>query len=89
MVNGDREGWKPQDAALLYLFWEPTNWHEIEECRRHHQEIERLTLMVNKSRIKFRSMSYAELWQSWEGIPSIRAHVSSLKTRYIITVRLP
>ena len=90
LMNHDgRDGWKPKVATLLYLFWEPTNGHEIEECQTHRRGIEQLASKVNGSRIRFGSLSYPELWESWGSVPEIAAHVKNLKARYSLTVKLP
>lgn len=74
------------NATLLYLFWEPVNWRDFEECRTHRREIEALASKVRSSRVHFRSLSYLELWESWEGIPSLASHVEHLKSRYRMTL---
>lgn len=32
---------QPFDLALLYLFWEPTNWQDIAECTQHCSDVEK------------------------------------------------
>ncbi len=86
--RGD-EGGKRKDVTLLYLFWEPTNAHDIGDCRSHRRNIEEMASKVSGSRIKFRSLSYPELWREWESLPGISSHLANLKTRYSLTLKLP
>src|SRR2546426_2966184 len=44
-------------------FWEPVNWCEIDECRKHRKEVEEFADKVAASSIPFQSMTYAQLWQ--------------------------
>lgn len=89
LMNHGHEGWKPKEVTLLYLFWEPANGLDIQECLSHRGEIEQLASRVSGSRIKFRSLSYPELWREWESLPGIAAHLANLKTRYSLALKLP
>ena len=77
---------QPPDLVLLYLFWEPTNWQDIPECKQHRKEVEQFTEKVATSSISFRWMTYTQLWREWMGIPQLAAHASNLKARYEICV---
>jgi len=77
---------QPPDLVLLYLFWEPTNWQEIAECRQHRSEVEKLAEQVVASSIAFRWMTYPALWQEWMAIPQLAEHAGNLKARYEICV---
>lgn len=89
LADRGKEGEKEKEITLLYLFWEPTNADEIEECRSHRQEIEDLTFKVTDSTIKFRALSYPELWRQWESVSEIAGHVANLRARYSLTLQLP
>ncbi len=89
LLNQGAERWIPKRVTLLYLFWEPTNGHDIEECKSHRHDIEQFAAKVRDSRIAFRSLTYLELWRSWESIPAIAAHVENLQSRYSLTLKLP
>jgi hypothetical protein len=64
VVQGDQVGWRPREATLLYLFWEPLNGHEVQLCQEHRRDLEELASSVASSKINFRCLSYPELWQS-------------------------
>lgn len=81
--------WKHNEVTLLYLFWEPANACDIQDCLNHRRDIGELASKVSGSRIKFRSLSYPELWGEWESMPGITAHVGNLKARYSLTLKLP
>jgi hypothetical protein len=72
------------DLVLLYLFWEPTNWQDIAECKQHRNEVEKLAEQVAASAISFRWMTYPSLWQEWMANPQLAEHASNLKARYEI-----
>jgi hypothetical protein len=86
---GDALGWKPEKATLLYLFWEPGNSTEIGVCVSHRREIEDLVAAVSGSKVAFRSLSYSELWQSWEKIPRLAEHAGHLKQKYLVEISPP
>lgn len=81
------EGRKRKEVTLLYLFWEPTNAHDIGDCLSHRRNIEEMASKVSGSRIKFRSLSYPELWREWESLPGISSHLANLKARYSLAVK--
>ena len=81
------EGRKHKEVTLLYLYWEPANACDIQDCLGHRRNIGELASKVSGSKIKFRSLSYPELWREWEGMPGIAAHVANLKGRYSMTLR--
>ncbi len=68
--------------TLLYLFWEPLNWSELGECRKHRDELGPFAQAVANSSIKFRWMTYNDLWEEWNAVPDLAAHASHLKARY-------
>ncbi len=72
--------------ALLYLFWEPTNWQEIAECRQHRIELDCLMKQVAASSISFHWMTYPQLWLEWMAIPELAEHAGNLKARYEICI---
>jgi hypothetical protein len=69
-------------ATLLYIYWQPSNADEIEECREHNKEIAFFADSVAGSPIKFRSMTYTGLSDEWNMLSDLASHANSLKTRY-------
>ena len=76
----------PPKLTLLYLFWEPENWDEIEECREHRRQLQAFAEKVATSSISFRSMTYGQLWQEWMENPDLAEHACNLKARYEISI---
>jgi hypothetical protein len=77
--NAHPEGTEP---TLLYIFWEPLNWQDVEECGRHREEIIRFAEAVSRSQVKFRWMTYNDLWGERDAIPDLAGHARPLKARY-------
>ena len=75
-----------ENLTLLYLFWEPLNWQDIEECRRHREEAESFATQAANSSIPFHWMTYSQLWQEWTGIPGLEQHAANLKARYEVCI---
>lgn len=75
--------------ALLYLFWEPTNWSQIPECRRHRSQVEEFAGQVAGGEIEFAWTTYGALWSEWEQQPGARQHVADLRARYEVAVDRP
>lgn len=68
--------------TLLYIFWEPLNFQEVEVCLRHRQELKLFSEALEKAKIQFRWMTYNQLWDEWMAIPTLVAHAQLLKSRY-------
>jgi hypothetical protein len=68
-------------ATLLYVFWEPRNWAEFEECVEHRAEVAAFARGLADPLVRFRAMSYAELWVGWD-----TRHARALAERYLIDV---
>jgi len=79
-----------RQITLLYLYWEPTNWHEIPEFREHREEASRFEQKVfGDGQVKFEHMSYLELWDAWRTLSKpdwLSDHVIALEKRYGVTV---
>ena len=74
--------------ALLYLFWEPVNWKEIDVFVKHRQEIKEFAGQVKDTSIEFVFQSYPELWSEWENQIDLkyRDHLVNLCNRYVMSV---
>lgn len=76
-------------VELLYLYWEPSNWHEFREFNDHRTEIEQFARLVSGCTIRFAALSYRELWSEWAKLEEptwLTAHVKALAERYIVAV---
>ena len=77
------------DAALLYLYWEPLDADRYAELSRHTEEVERFKESVDDPVVRFETMTYAELWASWDGLgwpPWLATHTAELRSRYAVTL---
>jgi hypothetical protein len=72
----------PWSLTLLYIFWEPVNWQEVEVCKLHRKEVEEFAEKVSDSIVSFRWMTYSQLWEEWSTVPALVQHAKNLKARY-------
>ena len=79
-------GLAPSKLTLLYIFWEPLNWQEIDECTCHRKEVAAFAKAVSPSEIPFRWMTYNDLWEIWSAEPLLAQHAQNLKARYAISL---
>jgi len=85
---GIRRGLADEDApkALLYLFWEPTNWPQVPPFSQHRSEALEFSMAVAGGEVDFTAMSYSELWDSWEELGAwggAEARLQYLRERYV------
>jgi hypothetical protein len=73
-------------VTLLYLFWEPLNWGDIDVCVRHRKEVAEFAAALSSARLRFRWLSYNELWDEWAKVPALEQHVQRLKARYQVEI---
>ncbi len=75
--------------TLLYLYWEPTNADAHGAFAAHREEVAGFAEAVGGPGRRFVSMSYSELWDSWEeqGSPAwLGEHVANLRVRYDVAI---
>lgn len=71
-------------ATLVYLFWEPDDGEYHELFRRHREEITRFEEQTRSEDLRFVSLSYPELWETWRGSKreALVEHADRLRRRY-------
>jgi hypothetical protein len=72
-------------VTMLYLFWEPANLSSFPTLKQHRTEIARFAESVDGYGPVFESMSYQELWESWDlqvGPDWLSTHLRRLRVRY-------
>jgi hypothetical protein len=69
-------------VTLIYLFWEPLNWQEIDACLAHREELAAFASALGDTQVQFSSMSYNDLWDSWLKEPELVEHAKQLRARY-------
>lgn len=75
--------------TLLYLFWEPDNWDQVNEFSVHRTEVQQFADLVNRCSTRFEFLSYRELWRDWElhsTWPGMPAHLGRLRQRYAFPI---
>lgn len=76
----------PGQMTLLYLYWRPVNADDIEVCKSHQSELAEFESSAADSEIKFRPMTYSQLWREWQQVSELTEHASNLQTRYQVEV---
>lgn len=80
---------RDQPVTLLYLYWEPANPDASPEFVAHRHEIDAFSERVAGSTPEFRTMSYPELWRSWDAAEPeewLAQHLGALRDRYEVTL---
>jgi hypothetical protein len=75
--------------ALVYLFWEPINWQQFDNFKRHREEIELFSRLIKDNVLGFEAQSYLELWKEWEGRSRpdwLPGHLERLYDRYRVEI---
>jgi len=73
--------------TLLYIFWEPLNRQDVEECRQHREEVKTFVDSLSNSQIQFQWMTYNDLWEEWSAVPDLATHAQRLKARYQVRLQ--
>jgi len=68
--------------TLLYIFWEPLNWSELEVCKQHREEVKNFADAVSESQIPFHWITYNDLWKEWSVEQALKKHTQNLIERY-------
>lgn len=72
--------------TLVYIFWEPQNRHDVDECNQHRDELETFADAVSDSQILFRWTTYSDLWEEWANYSHLLARTQCLWTRYQVRI---
>jgi hypothetical protein len=75
--------------TLLYLYWEPENPAVAMDFQAHRAEIAAFGESVHDPALRFRAVSYPELWEEWVTQPTpnwVAGHVEELRARYSVTL---
>jgi len=76
----------PSKLTLLYIFWEPLNWQDVDECKCHRKEVAAFAEAVLPSDISFRWTTYNDLWEEWSAVPALAQHAQNLMARYAVNI---
>jgi len=73
-------------AILVYIFWEPENWQEVESCKKHKEELDDFLKRIGKF-IEFQHFSYSEFWKEYENCELVKEHIALVKQRYEFAIK--
>jgi len=73
-------------AILVYIFWEPENWQEVENCKKHKKELDAFSKRISKF-IEFQHFSYSEFWKEYENCELVKKHIALVKQRYEFAIK--
>ena len=73
-------------VVLMYLYWEPPDWHAHRAFRTHRDEIDAFGEAVDgDAHVAFRAASYDTIWSAWQtaaAAPWVADHLGRLRNRY-------
>jgi hypothetical protein len=77
----------PRPVTLLYLYWEPPN-ADGPAYVEHRRETSEFAALVGDPLVRFRSLSYPELWAHWEKAKRSEQleHLARVRERYAVSV---
>lgn len=75
---------KNKEAILIYIYWQPENWQDFENCKQHIEDINEFAKKVKEFEgiITFKPMSYHSFWKEFESCDILKEHLENVKTRY-------
>lgn len=71
--------------VLVYLYWLPTNWSNVQLFLDHEAEIKEFQKQI-RSFIQFVPMSYLEFWEQYEKDQTFGKHIGQVKARYAMVI---
>lgn len=71
--------------ALIYIYWQPQNWFDIDIYCKHENEIIQFSDAI-KEFIAFIPISYLEFWKIYENDRRFSEHIGKMQERYLITI---
>jgi len=80
-----------KEKHLLYLYWHPDNynWMDFHPYDIHMKELKDFSDLVSQAcDVRFHSMSFNELWDSWSLVPDqdVQGHVNDLRDKYLVEI---
>lgn len=83
LLNKAKEDRK--EPVLVYIYWVPSNWHELELYRQHEIEIAAFKNDISRH-LTFISMSYLDFWSMYENNTTFSSHIKEVTNRYLLKV---
>jgi hypothetical protein len=78
---------KGKKTKLIYLYWLPTNYKDIDIYQEHEKELLIFKGKIKSCRIPFESYTYMDLWGMMEKNPSLSAILKKIKARYEFSIK--
>ncbi|MBT7788625.1 MAG: hypothetical protein HN757_07075 [Calditrichaeota bacterium] len=75
----------PVQPILVYIYWQPTNWFDLELFRCHEREIQDFKKRIGTV-IPFLPLPYLEFWKIFETDPTFKVHIELVKERYAMAL---
>ena len=71
-------------AILVYIYWQPENWNEIDICKKHKEELDDFAERISKFKdtIEFKHLSYIEFWDTYKKDKTFSGHIERVESRY-------
>ena len=73
-------------AGILYIYWTPSNYHNIPIYEKHFSEVESFKSKMN-SFLSFRAISYDKFWSFYQEDVNFQEQFTSLKNIYNIELQ--
>lgn len=75
------------NVLLVYVFWKPLNADKFDEYSRHAEDLEKFQRALHHSEtVRFMSLDYLHLWDTWENDRNMAQHAKLLKDRYCVEI---
>lgn len=71
--------------VLVYIYWQPANWYNIDIYCQHAKEIEDFKVRIEPFLV-FIPISYLEFWKMYENDKIFGTHIQKVKERYCFIV---
>jgi hypothetical protein len=72
--------------CLVYLYWVPGNWKEVEIYQKHEEELKKFKEQISGFTVKFEAYSYLDFWEILGKNEALKEYVDKVKDRYWFTV---
>jgi hypothetical protein len=69
-------------TTLIYAYWEPADASDHDAFAKHRAEVAEFEASVADPAVRFRSLSYRDLWRTWASEPPLHQHADALRARY-------
>lgn len=89
-VLGLRSQHHDKELHLVYVFWEPSNAHDVTWVTEHRAEVDQLVQRTAGAEVSLHALTYWELLDEWKQITDgpawLDEHIAALRQRYLVSV---